>query len=225
VNAVLDNHPRGYTHDANKENENIPLKRFLICAECGASYTGYLNKKKNIYYYKCNKIGCRCNRNAKAVHLLFANVLDRIKLKPAFISLLKERLKKYFMQNESSLETKRMLEEQLKEIDGKVGIINERYATGEITKEVYLSTSAKMQERRKEVAEKLNDVTFKIIRLHSIIEMSYTIAQDFRKVWENGDFSKKQRIQKLIFERGLKYLRRADQLSNIEINPFMELKS
>jgi DNA invertase Pin-like site-specific DNA recombinase len=35
-----------------KENEDqMPLRRFIKCSECGEPYTGYLQKQKKLYYY------------------------------------------------------------------------------------------------------------------------------------------------------------------------------
>lgn len=42
----------------NEENVHIPLKRFMVCDECEKPLSGYLNRKKNIYYYKCKTKAC-----------------------------------------------------------------------------------------------------------------------------------------------------------------------
>jgi len=62
TNDKLKKNAFGYRHE--KGNDNIPLKNFVRCSECETPFTGYIVKKKNLYYYKCNRIGCRCNRSA-----------------------------------------------------------------------------------------------------------------------------------------------------------------
>ncbi len=66
VNGLLDNNAHGY--NLVETNNNIPLKRFLFCDECGKPMRGYLVKKKNIHYYKCNTIGCGNNKNAEILN-------------------------------------------------------------------------------------------------------------------------------------------------------------
>ncbi|MEO6305544.1 MAG: recombinase family protein, partial [Bacteroidia bacterium] len=41
----------------NPVNDNLPLKIFLKDADTGVPFTGYLVKKKKLYYYKVNKVG------------------------------------------------------------------------------------------------------------------------------------------------------------------------
>lgn len=59
-----------------KENtDELPLRRFVHCHECGEPYTGYLQKQKNIYYYRCRTIGCCKNRNQHDMHRSFARFI------------------------------------------------------------------------------------------------------------------------------------------------------
>ena len=56
-----------------------------ICDMCRVRYTlsGYnIVKSKNLWYYKCNKIGCKCNRSADKLHKKFAEVLNYCTLDP-----------------------------------------------------------------------------------------------------------------------------------------------
>lgn len=54
VNGLLDQNTHGYK--INEENDALPLKRFAHCDHCGKPLRGYLARKKNIYYYKCNTV-------------------------------------------------------------------------------------------------------------------------------------------------------------------------
>jgi DNA invertase Pin-like site-specific DNA recombinase len=61
-----------------KEQGELPLKVFVKCGDCGEPFTGYLMKARGLYYYKCRKTGCKCNKSAKQLHALFANELKRV---------------------------------------------------------------------------------------------------------------------------------------------------
>jgi site-specific DNA recombinase len=58
--AYLENIQLGHSHGwkVQEENNQIPLIRFVKCNTCGKFLRGYVVKKKGIFYYKCNIIGC-----------------------------------------------------------------------------------------------------------------------------------------------------------------------
>ena len=45
-----------------KEGNNLPLKVFVKCGNCGEPFTGYIVKKKNLYYYKCRGLAVNAIR-------------------------------------------------------------------------------------------------------------------------------------------------------------------
>ena len=51
-----------------REHDNISLKVFMKCEDCGSGYTGYIVKAKNIWYYKCRTTGYCNNKNSKEVN-------------------------------------------------------------------------------------------------------------------------------------------------------------
>ena len=51
ITAEKRNHPE--THNLN--DDNMPLKRFMKCGVCDTPMTGFLVKKKGLYYYRCRK--------------------------------------------------------------------------------------------------------------------------------------------------------------------------
>lgn len=76
INEISRNNTRfGVPHK--KESEEMPLKVFAKCEACNMGMTGYIVKKKNLYYYKCRKNGCNCNKSVKGLHELFLNEFTR----------------------------------------------------------------------------------------------------------------------------------------------------
>jgi len=78
VNGLLNQNAHGYT--IKEENDNLPLKRFIHCDDCGKPMRGYIVQKKNIHYYKCNTVGCGNNKSAKTLNERFAKILEAFKL-------------------------------------------------------------------------------------------------------------------------------------------------
>lgn len=73
VNGLLAKNAHGYS--LKPENEEVPLKKFVWCAECDKPLTGYRAKKNHQFYYKCSTVGCKCNRRAKDMHESFRKLL------------------------------------------------------------------------------------------------------------------------------------------------------
>ena len=71
-------------------NQQMPLKRFVSCGEYGNLTTGYLQKQKSIYYYKCRTKGCGNNINQKELHHHFKDLLYRYQINPASAEHLKK---------------------------------------------------------------------------------------------------------------------------------------
>ncbi len=63
-----------------KEADPFPLKGFIICNKCKGRWTAYQVKKKKIDYYKCNTIGCKCNKGARQLHREFVELLKEYKI-------------------------------------------------------------------------------------------------------------------------------------------------
>ena len=68
----------GFT--SNKANDNLPLKVFVKDAESGAPFTGYLVKKKGLYYYKVNKIAVRLTLPIRVVTEVWRRLAARLPL-------------------------------------------------------------------------------------------------------------------------------------------------
>ena len=99
--------------------ETTPLApKFLICSDCNDTMTSYLNKAKNIHYYKCN---C-CNKTINAstsqkslntgIHDLFNEVLDGFSFSDDIKDLFSAQLKKIINDEMSNTsETKKIYQE------------------------------------------------------------------------------------------------------------------
>lgn len=98
----------GYEH---KEiTEPFPLKRHIICSDCGGYLTGYTVKARGRDYYKCNKKGCKSNHSTEKLHQKYINLLNGYNIPDEFIPILTDVLRKVFEEyNQSKGEIKKVL--------------------------------------------------------------------------------------------------------------------
>ena len=73
--------------------------------------TGYEVKKKHLWYYKCNTVGCRCNKSARTMHERYYELLSQYQMPQECMEILADmldvKLKDYFSQAEENLKALR----------------------------------------------------------------------------------------------------------------------
>ncbi|WP_366523582.1 recombinase family protein [uncultured Kordia sp.] len=140
----------------NKANENLPLKVFTKCEACKSPLTGYLVKKKDIYYYKCKTVGCSCNKNANDLHDKFIDILNSYQIDEKLIAPMKIQLKytfEYF--NTSNEDNIARLKYSLKGIEENINKIEERFVIGEIDGNLYQKFSKKFNDEKEGILQEI----------------------------------------------------------------------
>lgn len=127
-----------YPKKRKDDNDNLPLKRFMYCQTCKEPMTGYIVKRKGLYYYKCRKKGCKNNKSAKIIHDKFKSVLSLYGIHPKYQDILKEVMTYTFESITNEGKTKRTVQKrELIKVEKKIATIEERFAIGEIEKPMY----------------------------------------------------------------------------------------
>ena len=204
ANDVLSTNSHAYTHK--KKNEALPLKQFLICDQCGTQWVGYLVKSKNIYYYKCNKKGCRCNKNASLLHQDFASVLNFFSFPPQFEKRIKEKLLKLYTeliveeQNEN-----RAVQTKLAALKKKLADLKERHALGTVELDVYQEYRALYESSISEILRNYSENGIEKSNLEKFIDYALKMSQNLGQMWVSGDYEDKLRLQRLVFPEGIRY--------------------
>ncbi len=195
---------RGYKVD--KEVEGLPLRGILLCDHCNTKITGYLNKKKGLYYYKCNKIGCKKNISAKIIHESILVELNKLKLDSnlnlLFIDVLKETWNEM---NKLSETNKRDLESCRKEETQKLDVLEERWAFGKITDDVYNKFSFQIKAKLKEIDSQIRKCEIKLSNLDKYIQFSLNILQNIDEIWEKGNLKTKKSLINTTYPEGIFY--------------------
>lgn len=68
----------GYEH--REVTDEFPLKRHVVCSDCGGYLTGYTMKARGGNYYKCNKKGCKSNHSTDKMHQKYTELLNGYKI-------------------------------------------------------------------------------------------------------------------------------------------------
>jgi site-specific DNA recombinase len=202
------------------EDVNIPLKVFIKCADCNQPFTGYVAKKKNLYYYKYRTNGCKCNKNAKSLHDLFTNELEKVQIKEDLTEAIKIEMESAFTeQNNENLEREKELKFRMLELKKNIEKLEEKYfIKEEMNKETYDRFLVKYKEDHKKIQKEIDGCAISISNLKEMINETLVLCQDLRKLWVGGGISLKEKIQKLLFPVGMVFDKETGAFRTPEIN-------
>ncbi len=203
------------------ENEPIPLKGFLKCDHCGQPMRGYVVKKKNLPYYKCNTKGCCNNKSGKELHTIFKGGLELLKLH--LLPNTKEFLKKqvistYNKINREKEENKGIIREQIMEVTRKLERLEVRFMEEVITLELYQKYGSLYKEELKKLEEAYCESGKRVSNLEKCIDIAFEMACNLHKMWEILTFKDKVLLQKALFPQGIKYCKKTDRCRTPEVN-------
>ncbi len=219
VNGLLDQNTHGFS--VNEENDAIPLKRFFMCDYCGKPLRGYLVRKKNIHYYKCNSKGCGNNKNANQLHDKFKKILESFRMddNPELVQLLTKQMTATFNQMTGQhREEEAVLLKRQEDIVRKVNRLEERFIEEEITSDLYNKYLAKYADEKKEIRQLLIKLPAGRSNLGECLEIALGFMRDMPYRWASGSYSVKQKIQFMLFPEGIRYSKKTEKCRTTRIN-------
>ena len=207
----------GYKIDL--EVEELPMKQFLKCDCCGNSLTGYLVKKKGLYYYKCNLKGCANNRSQKVLHEKFEQLLLKFTFDKKLVPIFKKMFFTLLSQKtEVNEEGKKELQVNLSSLRKKLDGIEERFVLGEIDQTLYTKFRDKFRSNIHQMELELGNSKNQLSNLEKAVDKCIKLSLELPSLWRKANFSGKQRIQNLLFPEGIHYNRETDDYRPPRIN-------
>ena len=198
-------------YEQQEVTEQFPLKRHVRCAECGGYITGYTVKAKGKDYYKCNKIGCKCNRSTTIMHDLYIELLNTYQIPTEFVPVLSKVLHKVFDDFNSNKSTMRKdLKKRESEVKNKIEKVQVRFGLGEISEVVYQTTIRTLNKELAEIESGLAEADKNLSNLQKFIDKAIAMSCKLGTLWQNGDFASRQKLQNLLFPSGIYFDKNTD---------------
>ena len=208
-----------------KEFENVPLKHFIKCGECGTPFSGYLVRKKNLWYYKCNKVGCKCNKRDFHLNNKFVNFLSNFHVLEQYISPVKDEfmnIANTFKNENKGNET--LYKSKLTELDKNIEKIEEKFILGDIDKGLFEKYKAKFQSEKKQILQVIEGTDINLSNLEKTINKYCNLLMNIPSMWASGGYNEKIELQNLLFPDGILYYRNLDDYRTTKINaPILDL--
>jgi site-specific DNA recombinase len=188
------------------------IPKYLICGDCNNMMTSYKNKKKNLFYYKCN---C-CNKTANAetkpssnndgVNTAFLKIVDNFKLNDNLKELFIEQLKLILEhEKDNSKDKKRLLTSEINELKEKMDLMEYRFAINEISKDIFERQNQKLKDPYNQKIIEIENLPTKKSNQEKAIKYFTKIAVNPTKFYKSLEYNQKRVFQKLLFPEGLRY--------------------
>lgn len=209
VQKLLDLNHNGYVID--KGNENRPLMGTLLCQHCGKKLSGYEVKKKQVHYYccpRCNGVSINAaytmRARGKGANELFVDLLNEFSVPSKYEPLVIDQLNKLLdAKYNDRTEEEALLKSKLSELFKTKADMEERFAYGKLSKELYDKFSDKLLDEILVIQEELGKCSKKISNQKNKIKNVFSLLQNISKIWVSVPLETKKRLQKLIFPSGL----------------------
>ncbi|WP_340154236.1 recombinase family protein [uncultured Winogradskyella sp.] len=189
------------------DDENLPLKTFLKSTTCGTPYTGFIVKKKGLYYYKNRRKGSKENRSAKKLHQEFLELLKNYTLKDEkYVAPLKKIIYDTFVSmNEEGIKDSENLNKEIIVLKNKLDRLEERYVFEEINRSQYDKFKVKLSTEINQKRENLSSHSFDSSNLKKSINLALKYALNLPLLWSSGNIETKRAVQYMLFPDGLGY--------------------
>jgi DNA invertase Pin-like site-specific DNA recombinase len=183
INNCQSNHPEKHT----QENDELPLKQFTLCSACNTPLTGFEVKAKRLYYYKCRTKGCNCNKSAKQMHNQFQDELKSLQVDSKYLDIIRDvMIYTYDSVTHEIRDKETYVKKKLTELKNKLSTIEERYAIGEIDREIYQKFAPKYNSEIQQLEDEITNSTFSSSNLDFAIKKALDLSTKLSEIWLCG---------------------------------------
>jgi hypothetical protein len=207
------------------EFKNVPLKHFMKCGDCGTPFSGYLVRKKNIWYYKCNKLGCKCNRNAVMLNKKFEAFLSNFHILEKYIAPVKDEFMN-LAENivAENLGNETLYKNKLTEVNKRIEAVEEKFIVNEIDRELYNKYILRYKAEKSKITEEMAGLNINLSNLEKSITKYCNLLMNIPSLWASKGYEEKIELQNILFPEGILYFRDFDDYRTTKINaPILDI--
>lgn len=186
-----------------------PLRRFLLCPECGLGVTGSTSKgrSKAYSYYHC----ARCKRGLRIsreqAHAEFEQLLARMQPRSAHLSLFKEIvLRRWNIEHKDAMAALRAIDNEMDSLANKRQLLIDRNLDNRIDDELLREQLSRIGIRKAELIIKRGEAAEIEQNQEDIVDNAVHFMANASKIWRDAKPDDKERFQKMIYPAGIPYI-------------------
>jgi site-specific DNA recombinase len=207
--AVLDGKRLSVTpHQRN--HPDFPLRVFAKCSACDTGLTGSWSKGRTerYAYYRCRASACKAVNVRRAdLEGGFVRYLDAMVPKPEYVRLFREIVLDVWKQKQTdAVETRHRLQRNLDDLLGKKDRIVDAFLhRGLIDQRTYQRQVDKLDEDITLAETALHDARLDELNIEGVVAFAEHVLTNPGRLWVEASLEQKQRLQKVLFPRGVTY--------------------
>lgn len=191
--------------------DKFPLKRHVVCSDCGGYLTGYTVKSRGRDYYKCNKKGCKSNHSTDKFHQKYVSLLDEFKVPSELVPILSDVLNKVFIEyNKNKGASKKLLLKRKKECENDINAVHVRFGLGQINTNAYEAALETLHRNLAEINRGIEDSEQNLSNMKKYIDESIVMSCKLGSLWCNSNFLERQKLQNLVYPNGILFEKEND---------------
>ena len=166
--------------------------------------TGYMVRKKNLFYYKCNTAGCRHNQSAKRLHDNWSSTLDQFPLDPKYLAPLTEQYRRILDElHQSSTSDITLLKTRRTEINQKLNKLEERFVLGQVAPDLYQKYRSKYEVELRPVEQELGQIQCSLSNHKELTESTVRTMCNLLTIWQKCDSVTASKFVQSIYPEGI----------------------
>lgn len=201
--------------------EQLPLRGFLLCPNCGRVLTGSASKGRNgvisYWYYHCNP-PCKVRYKINEVHSLFSQLLDEFSIQEDQIKVLYKKILAEIFQDEG--ETKEVhiqsLKRELGKLQSRLESVEQKFFDDMIDVKTYNDMKRKIEVQLGEIKMELEQIKSRGKDFQKHLEEGISIFENVNGFYENATIEGKRQIIKSIFNEKLIYTPKYFKTSHLD---------
>jgi DNA invertase Pin-like site-specific DNA recombinase len=209
VQAVLDG--RSLTVTPHQRNHpDFPLRRFVSCGACGVPLTGSWSKgrTRRHAYYRCRNSACLSVKISKdQLDFAFIEYLGGLCPKPEYLRLFKDIILDVWKDKQSAAESVTVaIEKRIKELEQKRhSLLDAHVYRKTIGADLYRQEDDRLDQEIALAKLELHEAQIEEFDIEGVIGFAESVIMDARRLWTEGTLEQRQRLQKLLFPKGVTY--------------------
>ncbi|MFC1732086.1 recombinase family protein [candidate division KSB1 bacterium] len=192
-----------------KLNDNLPLRGYLICGNCGGNLTGSASKSRTgarYYYYHCHN---RCNERFRAdkANMQFVNYLGSFEISDEVLKLYYHIMKDLFNKDDQHREKEKAeYTSHIREFESMIENAEDKFIKNEIDMQTYENVKKRYSKRINDMTMKIQEIDLQKSNFMRYVEYDFPLLGNLEAYYNQADVSVKQKIigsifpDKLLFE-------------------------
>ncbi|GAB5518213.1 MAG: recombinase family protein [Rhodothermales bacterium] len=208
VQDVLDGRKARRKGISSSRHDELPLRGFLLCPECGEKMTGSRSKSRSgkyYWYYHCQR-GCKCRYPAPDVNTTFRKYLNEFRVPTEVAKLYLAVVEDVFNEHEDNrLARLATLRTEIDQVEVDLTNLDERFFRGDFDQAAYKRLRAKFDEQKVRLEHdhaELHDLETDHERY---IRYGVSLLADLPSYYSSASLPVKQKLIGLIFPENLTY--------------------